>query len=111
MTLRRMLTALRLFRQMDEVIPASTVEVFLVIADRDEGVTRQDIMDLCGLDHSSAWRNLMILTRDHKQNGRNRRGLGLLEERPDPEEVRRLLWKLTPQGRRLREQLRTILGG
>jgi hypothetical protein len=109
-TLRRMLAAVRLFRNIYDVIPASAVETFLVAADIGAGVTRKDIMDRCGMSHTAAYRNLMILAEDHEQNGRLRRGLHLLEGRCDPDEPRRRIWTLSSRGRYLREQLLQALG-
>jgi DNA-binding MarR family transcriptional regulator len=107
-TLQRMLAALRLFRSLDEVIPASAVETFLVVADIDAGVTRKEIMNRCGMSYTSAYRNLMILAEDHPQAGR--RGLKLLEKRKDPDEPRRNLWRLSPRGRDLRQRVLDTLG-
>jgi hypothetical protein len=109
-TLRRMLAALRLFRDIDDVIPSSAVETFLVVADLDAGVTRKDLIDRCGMSPTSAYRNLMILSEDHEQNGRPRRGLKLLESRWDPDEPRRRIWELSSKGRALRGRVLDALG-
>jgi hypothetical protein len=108
--LRRMRTALKLFLDLDEVIPASAVEAFLVAAEMDAGVTRKAIMERCGMLHTAAFRNLMILAEDHEQNGRPRRGLYLLETRWDPDEPRRRMWTLSHKGRHLRGRVLDALG-
>lgn len=109
--LQVILRALEVFRSHDEAMPVQRVVTFMYAALRNK-VTREDVAEALGQSIASAYRNLMALSdQPYVINSRRKQGQGFLTFSPDPYETRRLVWTLTPKGRRLQRQLEEIAGG
>ena len=102
---------LDVFRSHDEIMPSQRIEAFLLVAMRKRMTTEQIAEDL-GIHLSAARRNLAALgEHPYRINLQEWQGLGWLKCAPDPNEPRRMSWTLTTQGKRIVEQIETIIGG
>jgi DNA-binding MarR family transcriptional regulator len=100
--LRALVHILDYFEDHAPQIPASMIEAFLLVA-LNEGCSLRDIVELSGRPQSTMSRHLLDLG---ERNRRMEPGLGLVDWRIAPEELRRKEYYLTPKGRGL---LRRIL--
>jgi DNA-binding MarR family transcriptional regulator len=102
--LRALVHILEYFQDHEPQIPASMIEAFLLVALR-EGCSLRDVVERSGKPQSTMSRHLLDLG---SHNRKREPGLGLVEWRIAPEELRRKEFTLTPKGRAL---LRRILEG
>lgn len=87
----------------------SAVQVFLLIARREgsEGVLVRDIVRASGLTQSAVARIVAALS-DQPARGQ-RVGLNWLEQKPDPEDPRRVRIHVTEQGHQVLSEIETIM--
>jgi DNA-binding MarR family transcriptional regulator len=88
-------------RSVDPYIPSQTAETLLVVAMRP-GITMQQLSDATGLVQSSVSRNVAMLSKYHRLG---KPGYDLVEAVDDPRERRRKIVYLTPNGRKLVNQV------
>jgi DNA-binding MarR family transcriptional regulator len=82
-------------------IPASMIEAFLLVA-LNEGCSLRQVVEMSGKPQSTMSRQLLDLG-DRNRTGAP--GLGLVEWRIAPEELRRKEYYLTPKGRALLKRI------
>ncbi len=108
--LNTLIRTIQAFRTLDALVPAQTIEAYLIIAARGR-VTRRDIAEALKMNSSTAFRNLVrLLAGEYTLNGTTYQGLGLVAKRPDPIESRRQEYYLSTKGERLRGQLLALAG-
>lgn len=93
------------FRKLDPDLPSQTVATFLYVC-LHEGCPMKDIADGLGLAQSTTSRNVAALSKWHRLR---KPGLNLVDAKEDFYERRRKLVTLTPRGRKLRDELLTIM--
>lgn len=101
---RYLYRSIQLFRELDEVMPAQTMQVFLTVA-AEPDVTMARVAELCGISQSSVSRNVSALGKFHRKG---RPGLDLVYAYEDPMERRRKLVRLTTRGEQLMRALRDV---
>lgn len=99
--LRALVHILDYFEDHAPQIPASMIEVFLLVA-MNEGCSLRDIVELSGKPQSTMSRHLLDLG---ERNRRMEPGLGLVAWRTCPSELRRKEYYLTPKGRGLLKKI------
>jgi DNA-binding MarR family transcriptional regulator len=74
--------------------------------------TREGVASDLGQSIASAFRNLKALSdKPYVINAGPKPGLGFLKFDKDTNERRRLVWELTPKGKRLKDQIEDIVRG
>ena len=94
------------FQKLDPGMPLGKLEAFLLVV-LHEGASLRDLCEISGQPQSTLSRHLLDL--GHR-NRHMEPGLGLIEGRIDPYELRKKQYLLTPRGRELLERLLAILG-
>jgi DNA-binding MarR family transcriptional regulator len=93
------------FKRFDPGMPLGRLEAFILVV-LHEGKSLKDLCQISGQPQSTLSRHLLDLG-EHTR--RRERGLGLVEWRIDPYELRRKQYLLTPKGRELLGRLLEIL--
>lgn len=107
MTLKTLAQALALFRDLDPMVPAQTVQCFLFIASAtNEDVHMRDLQDQLGQASSSTSRNVAYLSANHRLG---KPGLNLVEAYYDPNDARYKRVKLTTKGRQMKARLEHLV--
>tara|TARA_Y100001973_G_scaffold104462_1_gene174427 strand:+ start:1557 stop:1931 length:375 start_codon:yes stop_codon:yes gene_type:complete len=99
--------AIEHFRTLDKEIPAQVIATFLYVASHDD-CFKGDLEKALAFSTASGSRNSDWLSEFHRLN---KAGLGLITKYRDPTNRRRQILKLSPKGRILVQQLKTILYG
>jgi len=99
--------ALEQLRSVDPEMPLQRASTFIYIATH-EGCTIKSISDALGVVASTTNRNVRALGKTHRSG---KGGHGLVISDVDPVDPRRLLFSLTPQGKRIATAISTDLGG
>ena len=99
--------AIEHFRTLDKEIPAQVIATFLYVASHDD-CAKVDLEKALAFSSASGSRNTDWLSEFHRLN---KAGLGLLIKYRDPTNRRKQILKLSPKGRILVQQLKTILYG
>lgn len=105
--LRTLALAVALFRDLDPIIPASTVLCFLHIAAAPNGdIHMRELQDALGIASSSTSRNVAYLSETHRLG---RPGLDLVENYIDPLDGRYKRVRLKPRGRTMALRLQQLM--
>lgn len=99
--------AIEQLRDVDPEMPLQRASTFIYVATH-EGCPIKDISDALGVVASTTNRNVRALGKTHR-NGKG--GHDLVTSDVDPVDPRRLLFSLTPQGKRIATAIITDLGG
>lgn len=99
--LRRMTSALGVFREKKSDASLATLQVFLVVAE-NPGISSRDIMARAGVTQSAVSRHMSILGEQSWTGGE---GMGLITSREDPQDRRVKVSSLTPKGIRFAERI------
>ena len=99
--------AIEHFRTLDKEIPAQVIATFLYVASHND-CYKGDLEKALAFSTASGSRNTDWLSEFHRLN---KAGLGLLIKYRDPSNRRKQIVKLSPKGRILVQQLKTILYG
>ena len=99
--------AIEHLRTFDKEIPAQVIATFLYVASHDDCM-KGDLEKALAFSTASGSRNTDWLSEYHRLN---KAGLGLIAKYRDPTNRRRQILKLSPKGRILVQQLKTILYG
>ena len=99
--------AIEHFRTLDKEIPAQVIATFLYVASHDD-CQKGDLEKALAFSTASGSRNTDWLSEFHRLN---KAGLGLLVKYRDPSNRRKQIVKLSPKGRILVQQLKTIIYG
>lgn len=99
--------AIEHFRTLDKEIPAQVIATFLYVASHDD-CSKVDLEKALAFSSASGSRNTDWLSDFHRLN---KAGLGLIVKYRDPTNRRKQILKLSPKGRILVNQLKTILYG
>ena len=99
--------AIEHFRTLDKEIPAQVIATFLYVVSHDD-CFKGDLEKALAFSTASGSRNSDWLSEFHRLN---KAGLGLITKYRDPTNRRRQILKLSPKGRILAQQLKTILYG
>lgn len=86
-------------------IPSQTISSFLLVA-MEEGLSVLDYAEKAGVAQSVMTRHLLDLG---ERNRRKEPGLGLVIQRPDPNDLRRHQTFLTPKGRAIYHKIVRIM--
>ena len=105
--MQKLAQAVELFRTHDKEIPAQVIATFLYVASHDD-CAKVDLEKALAFSSASGSRNTDWLSEFHRLN---KAGLGLLIKYRDPTNRRKQIVKLSPKGRILVQQLKTILYG
>ncbi len=100
--------AFELIRLLDREMPGQVVSCFLYVASHD-GCHKQAMEQELGLTTSASSRNTDILA--DGRPGRSAEGLRLLTKVDDPTDRRKLVLTLTPRGKALAQQMKSIIYG
>ena len=100
--------AFELIRLLDREMPGQVVSCFLYVASHD-GCHKQAMEQELGLTTSSSSRNTDILA--NGRPGRAAEGLHLLTKEDDPTDRRKSVLTLTPRGKALAQQMKSIIYG
>lgn len=103
--LRVLLRAVAEFRKLYADIPATTVEIFLIVA-TNSGVSSKRLCDRTGSSQSAVSRHLSLLG---EYSWRGKDGLDLIEIIEDPQDRRSKLAFLRPKGKALAIKLVGIM--
>ena len=106
--LEKLHAGFELIRLLDREMPGQVVSCFLYVASHD-GCHKQAMEQELGLTTASSSRNTDILSKGRL--GRGAKGLDLITKEVDPSNRRRQTLKLTPRGRALAQQMKTIIYG
>lgn len=100
---RRMIQAVKLFRELRDDMPSQAISTFLVVAASPSGsIQMSDLSDRLDMTQSSTSRNVALLSAiDRRKNP----GFGLLKWELDPVDFRKKVVSLTPKGQRLAARL------
>ena len=101
-------SAFEQIRLLDREMPGQVVSCFLYVASHD-GCHKQAMEQELGLTTASSSRNTDILSKGRL--GREAEGLDLITKEVDPANRRRQTLKLTPRGKSLAQQMKTIIYG
>lgn len=101
-TLRRQMKELN---DLDPSMALTTAMAFVEVAYKHpEPVSSMEISQLLDIEYSGPTRVMDLLT-TRGRKGRNKEGLGLVEDYPDEEDRRRRLYRLTDAGKRALKRL------
>ena len=101
--LTNLINAIEAFRDVDPLFPPQTMLTFLTLCKGPpDGMAMADIAAKLDRTQASASRNIMALS---DVNRRKEEGYSLIEAFHDPLDFRRKMARLTPKGKRLKEQL------
>ncbi len=100
--------AFELIRLLDREMPGQVVSCFLYVASHN-GCHKQAMEQELGLSTASSSRNTDILSTGRL--GREAEGLDLITKEVDQSNRRRQVLKLTPRGKALAQQMKTIIYG
>lgn len=103
--LHRLLRGMEELRKYDPDMPSQMVLCFLIAATKPS-VSMREVVDLTGLSQASVSRNFAALSKVHRLGTP---GLDWVDSREDPAERRRKLVTLTAKGRKVAEDLNTLL--
>ena len=106
--LERLHSAFELIRIKDREMPGQVVSCFLYVASHD-GCHKQAMEHELNLTSASASRNTDILSKGRL--GRESQGLGLITKRRDNDNGRKQILTLTPAGKALANQMKSIIYG
>lgn len=104
--LRTLNQAIALFRDLDPEIPATTIILFLAVAEAPEPIGMVDLQNNLGLPSSTTSRNVAYLSETHRLG---KSGLGLIERYEDLHNRRAKLVRLTAKGRALKTRLINLI--
>lgn len=108
MSLKILAHALALFRDLDPLVPAQTIQCFLLIASaQGQDIHMRDLQDQMGMVSSSVSRNVAALSQHHRLG---KPGLDLVEAYEDPADRRYKRVRLKPKGRQLKARLEHLVG-
>lgn len=108
MTLKSMSHALAVFRDLDSLCPAQTVQCYLLIASAPaDDIHMRDLQDQMGMVSSTTSRNVAYLSKHHRLG---KPGLDLIETYSDPHDRRYKRVKLNPRGKQLKARLINLIG-
>lgn len=96
-TIKRLVASLKTFRMLKETMPLQYVLSFLAVA-MDEGKGVVDYADKLGVNTTTMSRHLLDIGPRNRLMGE---GYGLIQNRPNPMELRKHEYYLTPKGRQL----------
>lgn len=99
--LRAFYTSLTTFRDLSVTMPVGEVMAFLTVA-LNEGASLKELSDKMDMKMSTTSRYLLDLS-DKTRTGAA--GYGLVNREVDPNELRRNMYSLTPNGRKIVSQL------
>lgn len=100
-TLKDIYEAISRFRDLSTTMPVAEVQMFLLVA-LNEGLSLGELADKADMKTSSASRYLLDLS---DKTRRGEAGYGLVNRQPDPDELRRNMYSLTPKGRAMVRKL------
>ena len=104
--LRRLLSALAHFRQLNETMPLQYVISFLIVA-TNEGQGVKDYSKMLGVNPTTMSRHLLdIGPRNRQMND----GYGLVQCRPNATDLRKHEYFITPKGKLLLDKILRYLG-
>ena len=106
--LEKVQAAFELIRLLDREMPGQVVSCFLYVASHN-GCHKQAMEQELGLTTASSSRNTDILSKGRP--GRGAEGLDLITKEVDPTNRRRQTLTLTPRGKSLAQQMKTIIYG
>lgn len=95
------------FQAYNPTMPIQMAASFLLVA-KNEGKSLRELCDISGVTQSTMSRHLLDLGERNRRFGE---GLGLVQGRIDPMELRRKQFYLTPKGRKLFETLMKYANG
>ncbi|MBK67973.1 MAG: MarR family transcriptional regulator [Rickettsiales bacterium] len=93
------------FRKIDEKMPIQQVAVFLTIA-MNENISQKDIAEITGMGQGSTSRNVAAFL---KLNRFKKPGFDLVENEPDPMELRVKKHRLNTKGKRIAQSIANII--
>lgn len=89
------------FHKLSPHMPVAMINAFLLVA-MEEGKSLREYTDMSGVPTPSMSRYLIDLS---KRNRKKEEGYDLVVSHPDPMEMRRKMYRLTPKGRALRDRI------
>jgi len=101
--------AFELIRMLDREMPGQVLSVFLYVASHDN-CHKQALESELGMTTASASRNTDLLSKKGRV-GRDAKGLGLITKEVDSSNGRRQVLSLTPDGKRLAQQMKLMIYG
>lgn len=104
--LHKILAILEELRKLDAEMQLQTAATFILVAQRDGGITMKELADQLGISQASCSRNVAALSRWHRLN---KPGHDLVIATEDPAERRRKIVFLTPKGKRVIKSLTDII--
>lgn len=102
----RAILTLEKLRELNPHMPSSTALIFLYVASKP-GVQIRELEDLTGMTNSATSRHVLVLT-ERGDVARNQPGLGVVEQFPDPNDLRIKRLKLTAKGEALADSIEKI---
>ena len=102
----RILSAVEVLRSLDTEFPAQLLSALLYIASHD-GCHKKAMEEDLNFTTASGSRNTDWLSPTHRL--KNQRGLGLIDKVPDPDDGRMIQLELTPKGKALIHQLKSLI--
>ena len=94
------------FRKLDENMPIQQAAVFLTIAMHDD-LSQKEVAEMAGLGQGSTSRNVSAFL---KLNRFKKPGFDLIENKPDPSELRVKRHRLNKKGERIAQTIADIMG-
>lgn len=107
LTIHAFMSAVDELRKLDPELQLQTVKVFLLVAEQP-GILQGDIANLANISQGGSSRNVHALGKRHRKG---KPGLGLIAQRSDDEDIRRVRLYLTDRGRALLDRLAFNNGG
>ena len=107
LTIHAFMSAVDELRKLDPELQLQTVKVFLLVAERP-GILQGDIADLASISQGGSSRNVHALGKRHRSG---KRGLGLIVQRSDKADIRKVRLYLTDKGRALADRLTCCFDG
>lgn len=95
------------FQAISETMPIQIAATFLTVA-QYEGRSLREYCDLAGVKQSTMSRHLLDLGERNRQKGP---GFHLVEQRSDPQDLRRNVYTLTGKGQKLLQAISSIMEG
>lgn len=93
------------FRKIDETMPIQQIAVFLTIA-MNENISQKEIAEITGMGQGSTSRNVSAFL---KTNRFKKPGFDLVENEPDPMELRVKKHRLNSKGKRVAQAVAKII--
>lgn len=93
------------FQAIHDTMPIQIASTFLTVA-QYEGRSLKEYCDLAGVAQSTMSRHLLDLG---ERNRQKQPGFMLVEQKPDPQDLRRNVYRLTPRGRKLVDTIAAVM--